>query len=286
MKIYDVFTFFNELDILKLRLSILDEVVDYFVLVECNETFSGLPKELTYRENAGMFDKWKHKIIYMATDDVPRDFEDARSRSLTEGDPIKKLALQQALTSPNVPHGMVHWLKEFYQKELLKKALAGLSDDDFCFVSDVDEIWNPDVQLDYNSNAVFRLRQLVYSYYLNYRTSEPWAGTIATKYANIKHACLNHLRTGHPSTYSYVDNGGWHFTNMFAGDASRVIKKIESYGHQEFNNAGVKAAIPERIRNRQDFLGRSSNTIWVDDSQLPRHILDNMSEYEYLFNRK
>ena len=37
-KIYDCFNFFNELDILELRLNILYDVVDYFIIVESNKT--------------------------------------------------------------------------------------------------------------------------------------------------------------------------------------------------------------------------------------------------------
>ncbi len=43
---YDCFTLFNELDLLEIRLSILDEYVDYFVLCESVETFSGKRKPL------------------------------------------------------------------------------------------------------------------------------------------------------------------------------------------------------------------------------------------------
>ena len=38
--IYDCFTFFNELDILELRLQLLYDVVDKFVLVESTKTHS------------------------------------------------------------------------------------------------------------------------------------------------------------------------------------------------------------------------------------------------------
>lgn len=38
MKIFDCFTFFNELELLELRLKILSPYVDYFVLVESNIT--------------------------------------------------------------------------------------------------------------------------------------------------------------------------------------------------------------------------------------------------------
>ena len=43
-KIFDVFLFFNELDLLELRLEALYEVVDYFVITELFETFSGKAK--------------------------------------------------------------------------------------------------------------------------------------------------------------------------------------------------------------------------------------------------
>ena len=49
--VYDCFQFFNELDILKLRLHIMDPVVDRFVISEATETFSGNPKPLYYEEN-------------------------------------------------------------------------------------------------------------------------------------------------------------------------------------------------------------------------------------------
>ena len=62
--IYDCFTFFNELDLLEIRLNILDEHVDYFVLAECTETFSGIEKPLYYEENKERFSKWSHKIIH------------------------------------------------------------------------------------------------------------------------------------------------------------------------------------------------------------------------------
>ena len=39
--IYDCFIFNNEIDLLELRLSILDDVVDKFVIIEGDKTFSG-----------------------------------------------------------------------------------------------------------------------------------------------------------------------------------------------------------------------------------------------------
>lgn len=62
--VFDIFTFFNELDLLELRLTILDPFVDQFILTEAEETFSGQPKPLYYQENKARFEKWNHKIIH------------------------------------------------------------------------------------------------------------------------------------------------------------------------------------------------------------------------------
>ena len=63
MKVYDCFTFFNELDLLEIRLNELDDVVDYFVLVESKRSFQNKPKECLYLDNKNRFKKFNHKII-------------------------------------------------------------------------------------------------------------------------------------------------------------------------------------------------------------------------------
>ena len=57
MKIIDCFIFYNELDMLTYRLNILNDVVDYFVLVESNHTFVGKEKPLFYQDNKHLFEK-------------------------------------------------------------------------------------------------------------------------------------------------------------------------------------------------------------------------------------
>ena len=53
--IYDCFTFFNELDLLEIRLNVLNSAVDKFVLVEMTKTHSGVDKPLLYDENKELF---------------------------------------------------------------------------------------------------------------------------------------------------------------------------------------------------------------------------------------
>ena len=71
MKVYDAFMLFNELPLLEIRLNILDQYVDYFVVSECNKTFSGLDKPFYYNENKERFKKFHHKIIHKMFTDCP-----------------------------------------------------------------------------------------------------------------------------------------------------------------------------------------------------------------------
>lgn len=71
MKLIDCFTFYNELKMLEFRLTELDDVVDYFILVEANKTYSGFEKEYYYDNNKHLFVKFNHKIIHIKVDDMP-----------------------------------------------------------------------------------------------------------------------------------------------------------------------------------------------------------------------
>jgi len=282
-KIYDIFTFFNELDLLEMRLEMLSPYVDKFVLIECVETFSGKPKPLYYKENKDRFSKYHDKIIHHITYDPPQSFDDLRNRLADpKVDNLTKQICIQALTSSNVPPGELHWLKEFYQKENIRKALLGLEDDDICFIGDLDEFFNPEI--DYNfieDYKLYKLKQIVYSLYLNNRSNEPWAATLLTKYKNIKDACLNHLRNPAKTEYEFVENGGWHFT--FMGGEDQIKLKLESYGHQEYNNDSVKNQIKNNLDSNKDILGRTNFQFWIDESALPKYILQNKQKYKHLF---
>ncbi len=50
MKIVDVFPFFNELDLLDIRLNVLDPYVDCFIISEATKTFQGGDKPLWMSE--------------------------------------------------------------------------------------------------------------------------------------------------------------------------------------------------------------------------------------------
>jgi beta-1,4-mannosyl-glycoprotein beta-1,4-N-acetylglucosaminyltransferase len=175
----DIFTYNGEIDLLEIRLNILNNFVDQFIIVEAPTTFSGKTKPLYFEMHKERFSSFLPKIKYFVIDDYPND---AKILSLAD-------------SSPNVPkNGPEHWRREFYQKESIQKALTHLNDEDLCFIGDLDEIWNPEISIPID-DGVYKLKQIVYTYFLNNKSNEPWAGTLVTKYKNVKDTCLNHLRT-------------------------------------------------------------------------------------------
>ena len=66
--IIDCFPFFDELDVLEIRLNELKDVVDVFVLVESHKTFSGNTKPLWFNENKDRFKDFN--IIHEIYDDA------------------------------------------------------------------------------------------------------------------------------------------------------------------------------------------------------------------------
>lgn len=248
IKVYDAVLFFNELELLEIRLNILDPYVNFFVIVECMETFSGLPKKLYFKDNIHRFEKFRHKIIHHVVSDEKK-FND-------------------------------FWSRESFQRESIKDALRNLRDEDFCFVSDVDEIWNPSVVIDWRKDSIYKFHQKMYAYYLNNRSSEKWAGTFAAKWGVIKKRSLNDMRDAAKTSYVYVENGGWHFTNQ--GGADRIKTKIESYSHSEFNTSEIKSEIEKKIAENKDFIGRGFK-FSVDDNELPEYLIENKEKYPGFF---
>ncbi len=265
IKIYDIFTYNGEADILEIRLNILNDVVDQFIIVEAPTTFSGQNKSLYFQVQKERFSPFLSKIKYFVINDYPNDPE----------------ICDLADSSSNVPkNGPEHWRREFYQKESIKKALTSLQDDDICFVGDVDEIWNPEVVIDYSKNNIFKLRQIVYTYFLNNRSNEPWAGTMVTKYRNIKNSCLNHLRTKSKTKYTYLENGGWHFTSI--GGLDEIRRKLnDSYTEESYNTKDVQQSLEKRF-GEKDYMGRNFK-LWVDNKDLPKYVLNNENKYKKLF---
>ena len=162
-----------------------------------------------------------------------------------------------------------------HQKDYIRTALKDCDPEDTIYYGDVDEIWTPQTEEG-------KLHQLNYSYYLNNRSSEEWYGTNVFKYKNIRP--LHEIRADHSK---YLENGGWHFSNM--GGADQIRKKLESYDHQEYNQDDIKEDIEYRMENGEDYVGRNVDwqgkpfTFRIDEQDLPEYLLYNKSKWKKLF---
>jgi len=283
MKIYDAFLFFNELELLEMRMNILNDVVDYFVVVESTITFSSKPKQLLFHENRHLFDKFNDKIIHVIIDDSPNSFLKINyiDNPKTDSEILKNKILKHVDESPNWPRHESQWGIETYQRESIIKGLVNCNDDDIVIVSDVDEIPNP-IEIEKLKNIgydVFNFNQNMYYYYVNMLKENNWSGPKACSWGKLKTISLNSLRQNKHTT-KMISNGGWHFS--FMGGEHKVIEKIEAYAHQEFNKPYYKENVRNNIMSNNDPFFRGSLTHVSIDETYPKYLLENLEKYSHM----
>jgi len=277
--VYDTFMFFNELDLLEIRLKYLDSVVDKFVITECTVTQSGEPKPLYFKDNKGRFSKWEHKIIHHIIDDVPEDFTQRTD------DLDRNKILDMMSNYKHYPHDVWRYENETYQKECILLALKDCTDDDMIIFSDVDEI--PEKELIFKLANIsipntehINLKQKMCQYYVNVMKEEDWYGSRVFSYSCVKNLDygLNGMRVTSNRRGHTINHSGWHFT--FLGGYEKIKEKIKAYGHQEFNIPIVLDNIKYNVDNNLDIFYRP-NQKYVDiglDS-FPEELIHILKEY-------
>jgi beta-1,4-mannosyl-glycoprotein beta-1,4-N-acetylglucosaminyltransferase len=276
--IYDCFTFFNELELLELRLHELAGVVDKFVLVEATQTHTNQPKPLHYQENRARFSAFHDKIIHVIVDDLPQS-----------SDP---------------------WIPENFQRNSIARGLTHCRPDDFVLVSDLDEIPRATTvekmsrEIPFNENFfpraahaflnsrtflsvfhrrglrrqlrkhhpfVWKFEQDFYRYFLNGRSLRPPRsfGTRMLRFRDF--SCAEELRH---SGYKIVRAGGWHFSWM--GGVRRIQEKLAAYAHQERNRPQIAATenIEQSLREGKMFFEPEQRLEFVPlDDSFPKYLL-------------
>jgi beta-1,4-mannosyl-glycoprotein beta-1,4-N-acetylglucosaminyltransferase len=256
--VFDAFLFYNELDLLDIRLNILDPHVDFFVINEATITFSGKEKPLYFSENKSRYSAFKDKIIHTVIDDTPSSFSNWRP-------------------------GEYQWGREIFQRESLLRGLNSCASNDMIILSDVDEIPNPQAIQSCRQNIketdIYILEQRMYYYYLNcLKLNETWLGSKICTYNQTKNG-LNNIRS--IKTGQHIPEGGWHFS--FLGGIEKIKQKLEAYSHQEFNNDRVKNNLEVCISQNKDILGRPVEFRPVPiDSTFPEYITKNIDKYSDL----
>ena len=233
MKIYDCFTFFNELELLELRLESLWDVVDCFVIVEADKTHANIPKPFNFYEHLHDFEKYFSKIHYVMDNSVVEY------------------------------KGVGDWSIENNQRNNIMKGLTDAAPDDLIMISDLDEIPNPAVLktiresficgegfvdfiafydtypytpgklVPFHSGMMINnflnlcpvsCQQKFHSYYFDWVCRElPWAGTVIGKFKFMESPqAFRNVREALPR----IVDGGWHFSSM--GGVDKFLEKARS----------------------------------------------------------
>lgn len=263
--IIDSFTFFNELDILEIRLNELNDIVDYFILVEATKTQSLIDKPLYFEENKKRFHKFLNKIIHIKVSKIP-NIENA-------------------------------WTFENYQRSCIGVGLEHLqvSKDDILLLSDVDEIPKSEIlKLSFNSNEEYLVCQMMYNvYYLNLNAfTIPWNGTAIIKgglvLENIKNIHPLIKRRDNIGEDKKIKNAGWHFG--YQGGSEMVFKKYFSCV-EPFSKNGIpdKPVFQSLFQSRakdggsfifSDNIGKTDIPLKkVEITSLPKYIQQNSSSF-------
>lgn len=238
--IYDCFTFRDELDILELRLRLLDKHVDKFVICEANLTFTNSPKEYIFELNRERFKLWEDKIIYIPIELDPTGLD--FSHKSTSYNPS------------SAPFAF-----EYQQRNALIQGLTNAGDDDLILMGDVDEIPNLSDLPSITSPLVFA--QNLYYYYFNNKNAKTWCGTIICKKSHID--TLQQLRNQRENL-DRILNGGWHFSYM--GGIEMIKRKIATIAHSEYDQEQFTsdANIKRALETGRDLFGREEKFEIVD----------------------
>jgi beta-1,4-mannosyl-glycoprotein beta-1,4-N-acetylglucosaminyltransferase len=266
MKIYDCFSYLDEDFLLDLRMNILNEYVDYFVIAEGNKTWQNNPKELKF--DIKKFTKFKEKIIYLPVVDLP------------DGD------------NP--------YLRENYQRNYLLKGLNDANDQDLVIISDLDEIPNPDVFKNFTSKmrfAVFKQKHFYYRLNLLSEKYPNWYGSriCLKKYLkspqwlrDLKFKKRAFWRIDKLRLNNIINNGGWHFCNLkSAEDLLYKYKNLcetndpynfkESIDEKYLNLKDIKKS----INSGKDLIGRNDNYKKIEiDSSYPEYLIKNRDKFK------
>lgn len=277
-KIFDCFLFSGEKDLLEIRLNILNEIVDFFVISESNVTFSGISKPYYFEllEHSVTFSHFRDKIIYLKS------------------------------VAPNLGALKVYansWTLEYFVRNYFYYILKFVGDNDHLLLSDLDEIPNPTVLKEAIQKNVFpcgfNLRNFIYFFnvVMTDKNSLPSAVPVMFKKQHLvwprvvddfSLACNNvgfmKIREERLKFVTY-DNAGWHYSSCLGID--ELVNKLQSRVHRYFKNEFVDVEHLLRCKNELVFhdkdLALKFAPISIDESNTHSYILQNKAGWPWLF---
>jgi beta-1,4-mannosyl-glycoprotein beta-1,4-N-acetylglucosaminyltransferase len=265
MKIFDCIIYLDEDFLLDLRFNILNDFVDYFVVVESNKTWQNNDKKFNF--NLKNFEKFSNKIIYVKVHDMP--------------------------SGPNP------WIRENFQRDCIIRGLSKAGNDDLIIISDADEIPNPEKIAGFDLKkryGVFEQKQYYYKFNLLNISNPIWRGSKACVKKYLKSPqWLRELkikdrpfwRVDKINLRYTIKDGGWHFCNLKTPE--QLLFKYQNLCEYKdnfafFNNIDVsflnEKVIEENIRNQKDIIGRTDVfEKQIIDNSYPQYILENIKAF-------
>jgi beta-1,4-mannosyl-glycoprotein beta-1,4-N-acetylglucosaminyltransferase len=288
-KIVDCFMYFNEKELLELRVNLLKDHVDAFIICETNCTHSGKRKEFTCRKVAEEVGLPLEKLIIIEYD--------VMSEESLKVDEIDEINAKSSGSSKEVKA----WTRERLQRDAMLSVVDKFFDDEYVFiVSDCDEIINPryikyfsDV-VRKEKNAVIKIPLVLLEGRANMRVHDElnnpvWWGNsmfMATK-EHFKKATPTIIRSNVNNPFpiawitekdNIIQDCGWHFTWM--GDENRRKTKAESFIHYA-NMDSVNTLSSESMKQ----INNKTNKYHLEKypiSKLPSQILELSRVKEFL----
>ena len=261
----DSFLFFNEAELTELRIKYLNEVVDCFVVVEANITHQGTKKDWNFPKILkNNLKEFSNKIQYHQ---LNIDLEKIKNEESWIIDDIK---------------GDDAWRIENFQRNYIKTACKNFSNEDILIISDVDEI--PSKQklefiksCDFKKIAPIALEQHLFHIDCNFLSLESWRGSIVTT-IQLCNAFSPHQFRRARNRISHFADSGWSFSSF--GGPEKVIKKLESIAHKEFNNEKFKNKnhIIDCQKNGKDLFYRKIKKKQIKKNFFPKDLLKLMEE--------
>lgn len=292
--IIDCFTFFNELDLLEIRLHTLSPYVDKFLICEADRTFQGASKPFHYHDNRDRFSDFDSKIIWCPLSIGMETVGAHGKRSLW----------------PSAQTQLSAWEREGCQRrrirtEILRLQMKGELPDSreiVVLLSDADEI--PDLSGTVRANwgkswlqtvlegkaPIFWMQKM--SYYWVDLFARMWQGTAAIRLDQLDtemNGDFQALRNNRISKALAVYPGGWHFS--FLGGVDAIKTKIEAFSHTEYRQCAdeqnIRDAIGNRWRRGVDLFGRDIYKFrplaTEERERLPGYLMANRSRFSGLF---
>jgi beta-1,4-mannosyl-glycoprotein beta-1,4-N-acetylglucosaminyltransferase len=263
--IWSATPFWNELDILEIRLGMLEDVVDRHVIVEANVTQNGRYRPVVWPgvAKSRRFRRWADRIDYILVSDMPRG---------------------KGHLTPNGWSG--DFDREAYQRNAAMRVLSEVEVDDLVLLSDLDEIPRPEA-IQHRSDLPCRLQMSMHLYYLNWRWEElpVWRGTRAVLCEGwfVKAHAPSEIVARAGGSTGEVD--GWHLAYMggIAAIQAKLFAIADDWRDRK-RHFVMRDHLESCMANGADLFDREERRcIWVPDSELPPYAVANRKRFGHLF---